>query len=84
MTFLLMKMKILLFGLSALGLLAGCGRSNVAANALVEMPGATTQTNMTIEKITKPMPSGRSNSRQSNTALPASMAPSERSRPILE
>ena len=53
MPFLLMKMKILLFGLSAFGLLAGCGQSNVKTNALVEMPRATTQTNMTIEKITK-------------------------------
>ena len=46
-------MKRLSLGLSALSLLAGCGRSNVTTNALARTPGATTQTNMTIEKITK-------------------------------
>ncbi|SRR6266540_3911484 len=48
-----MKSTPLLLGLSVVGLLAGCGRSNVTTNALAGRPSATTQTNMTLEKITK-------------------------------
>ena len=46
-----MKPTFFLLGLSALILLAGCGRSHVTSSALAEAPGTTTQTNMT--KITK-------------------------------
>src|SRR2546427_1430067 len=46
-----MKPTLLLLGLSACGLLAGCDRSNVTTNALAGRPGATVQTNMT--QITK-------------------------------
>jgi peptide-methionine (R)-S-oxide reductase len=48
-----MKMKLLLFGLFVASLLAGCGQSNLATNALVRAPGTTNSMNMTIEKTTK-------------------------------
>ena len=48
-----MKMKILLIGLTAGSLLTGCGPSDFTTNAPARMPGAITQTNMTLLKITK-------------------------------
>ena len=48
-----MKAILFLLGWSALGLLAGCAPSSVKTKALAGSPAATTQTNMTIEKITK-------------------------------
>ena len=48
-----MKPIILLLALSAVSLLAGCGQSNLTTNAMTKTSAATTQTNMTIEKITK-------------------------------
>lgn len=48
-----MKSTPLLLGLSVVGLLVGCGQSNVTTNSLAGRPSATTQTNMTIEKIAK-------------------------------
>jgi peptide-methionine (R)-S-oxide reductase len=48
-----MKHTLLPIGLSAISLLAGCGQSNLTTNAPARTPGATTQTNMSIEKITK-------------------------------
>jgi peptide-methionine (R)-S-oxide reductase len=49
----LMKIKILSLGLCAVGLFAGCGKSNVSTDALARTPGANTKTNMTIERIIK-------------------------------
>jgi len=48
-----MKGLTLAFGLSVAALLVGSGNSHVATNALADAPSANTQTNMTIEKITK-------------------------------
>ena len=53
MTLLLMKMKLLVFGLSAIGLLTGCGHSNLTTDSPTGTPGAITPTNMTLSKITK-------------------------------